>query len=242
MTNPWCDPEHGRRFPEGPTEANPSRDEQMEVLLAIAAAHRGSDPGTWDLQPPGRILDAGCGRGYVAERLLALFPNAKLVGFDFSPEIVEEAQHRLGGRARIVCASFEEDWPAALGEKDFDLIVCVQALHHVPDVLKRVTIGRFVELLRPDGLYLQSDPVALGDAALFPYLKALWNRLRAQQKLPPLPEGYLQGDAEEELEKHGDLLARLDKQLLWLHESGLVAVDCFWKHGNRAIFGGRRLP
>ncbi|HEX5139000.1 MAG TPA: class I SAM-dependent methyltransferase [Planctomycetota bacterium] len=237
MTNPPPDD-----FDGGPTEANPSRTEQIEVLLAIAAAHRVSDPETWDLAPPRKILDAGCGRGGVAERLLALHPLATLVGFDVSPAAAEEAQQRLGGRARIVCASFDEDWPAALPDKDFDLIVCVQALHHVPDVLKRVTLQRFHDLLRPGGLYLQSDPVALGDAAMFPYMKALWNRLRARQKLPPLPEGYLQGDAEEEIEKGGDLLARFDKQLAWLKEAGFLHVDCFWKHGNRAIFLGLRSP
>jgi len=240
MTNPWLDPAHGRGFDGGPTEANPSRLEQLEVLLAIAGAHRVSDPETWDLGPPRRILDAGCGKGHVAERLLAIHPQATLVGFDVSSGMTEEAQRRLGGRARIVCASFEEDWPAALGEKDFDLIVCVQALHHVPDVLKRVTLQRFHDLLRPGGLYLQSDPVALGDAAMFPYTKALWSRLRALHGFSPLPEGYLQGDAEEEIEKQGDLLAKLDKQLAWLREAGFLHSDCFWKHGNRAIFLGLR--
>jgi len=240
MTNPWLDPAREQPFDGGPTEANPSRLEQIEVLMTIAAAHRVSDPDALDLQPPRRILDAGCGKGHVAERLLALHPLATVVGFDVSSEAVAEAQHRLGGRGRIVCASFEEDWPAALGEKDFDLAVCVQAVHHLPHVLKRLTFQRLHDVLRPGGLYLQSDLVALGDALMFPYVKAIWNRLRGQQKLPPLPEGYLQGDAEEEMEKRGDLLAPLDKQLAWLREAGFLHVDCFWKHGNRAIFGGLR--
>jgi tRNA (cmo5U34)-methyltransferase len=242
MTNPPLDPAHARQFPEGPTEANPSREEQIDVLLAIAAAHRVSDPDALDLQPPRRILDAGCGNGNLAERLLAIHPGATLVGFDVSADMAAEAQRRLGGRARIVCASFEEDWPKALGEGDFDLVVCVQALHHVPDIKKRITYQRFRDVLRPGGLYLQSDPLALGDAALFPYVKALWNRLRSLHKFPPLPAGSLQGDAEEDYEKAGDILASLDKQLLWLKEAGFAPVDCFWKHGNRAIFGGLRFP
>jgi len=240
MTNPWLDPAYGRRFEEGATEANPSRTEQIEVLLTVAGAHRISDPDALDLRPPRKILDAGCGKGHVAERLLALHPGATLVGFDVSPAMVEESQRRLGGRARIVCASFEEDWTKALGEGDFDVALCVQALHHVPDVLKRLTYQRFREVMRPGGLYLQSDPVALGDPALFPHVRALWNRLRSLQKYPPLPAGYLQGDAEEEHEERGDLLASLDKQLAWLREAGFLPVDCFWKHGNRAIFGGLR--
>jgi tRNA (cmo5U34)-methyltransferase len=242
MTKERLDPAHGRQFQEGPTEANPSREEQLDVLLAIAAAHRVSDPDALDLEPPRRILDAGCGKGHLAERLLAIHPGATLVGFDVSPELAEEAQLRLGGRARVVCASFEEDWPKALGEGDFDLVVCVQALHHVPDVMKRITYRRFHDVLRPGGLYLQSDPLALGDVALFAYVKALWNRARSIHKFPPLPEGYLQGDAEEDYERAGDLLASLDKQILWLKEAGFAPVDCFWKHGNRAIFGGLRFP
>lgn len=226
MTNPGRDPEHGRHFPEGPTEANPSRPEQIDALVALAAAHR-----------PRRILDAGCGEGFVAERLLEACPDAELVGFDLTPETVAAAQARLGARARIVRASFEEDWGGAVGGP-FDLVVCVQALHHVPDEVKRRTYGGFFEVLRPHGLYLQSDPVGLGDRRLFRYLKALWDRLRMLEKYPPLPAGYGPLDAERDFEKGGDLLADLDDQMAWLRAAGFRPVDCFWRHGNRAIFGG----
>jgi tRNA (cmo5U34)-methyltransferase len=118
----------------------------------------------------------------------------------------------------------------------------VQALHHVSDVQKRLTYQRFHDVLLPGGLYLQSDPVALGDAAVFPHLKTLWNRLRAAANYPPLPEGYMQHDALEEIEKGGDRLAPMEKQLAWLREAGFMHADCFWKYGNRAIFGGFRSP
>lgn len=228
--------------PEGATEANPTRAEQIEVVLTIAGAHQVFDPAALEVQPARKILDAGCGTGHLAERLLAVHRDATLVGFDVSPEVAAAAQRRLGGRARIVCASFAEDWPKAIGERDFDLVVCVQALHRVPDVQKRLSYQRFHDLLRPGGLYLQSDPVALGDAAIFPYVKALWNRLRALGTYAPLPAEYLQGDAEEEIAKRGDLLAPLDKQVAWLKEAGFGNVECFWKHADRAILGGFRFP
>jgi len=225
MTNPWRE---RRDFPAGPTEANPSREEQIDVLVALAAAHH-----------PRRILDAGCGPGHVAERLLAACPDATLVGFDLGPEMVEAAQARLGGRARIVRASFEEDWRDIVGRGPFDLVVCVQALHHVDDDCKRRNYARFFHVLVPGGLYLQSDPIAMGDRRLFPYLKALWDRLRAASGFPPLPPAYAPEDAAREFESRGDHLASLDDQIRWLRD-GFDPVDCFWRHGNRAIFGGVR--
>ena len=226
MTNPWRE---RRDFPAGPTEANPSRDEQIDVIVALASAHR-----------PLRILDAGCGPGHVAERLLAACPDATLVGFDFGPEMVDAARARLGTRATIVRASFEEDWEGAVGDGPFDLVVCVQALHHADDECKRESYARFFRVLEPGGLYLQSDPVAMGDRRLFPHLKALWNLLRCASGFPPLPKDHAPEDAAREFTDRGDHLANLDDQLRWLREAGFRPVDCFWKHGNRAIFGGLR--
>jgi SAM-dependent methyltransferase len=226
VTNPWRDPEHGRRFPAGATEANPSRPEQIEVLLALAAAHR-----------PRRILDAGCGPGFLAERLLAACPGAELVGFDFAEEMVAAAQARLGARARIFRAAFEGDWEGAAGG-GFDLVVCVQAIHHLDDHGKRRGFLGFFRVLRPQGLYLQSDPVGFGDEKLFPLLKALWDRLLAGAGFAPLPEAYGPEEARRDFLARGDLLANLDDQLRWLREAGFDPVECFWRHGNRAIFGG----
>jgi tRNA (cmo5U34)-methyltransferase len=225
VTNPW---RQRRDFPAGPTEANPSRAEQIDIVVALAAASR-----------PRRILDAGCGPGYLAERLLEACPGARLVGFDFSPEAVEAAQARLGARARIVRASFEEDWGGAVGGA-FDLVLCVQALHHVDDTRKRENYARFLRVLEPGGFYLQSDPVAIGDERFFPQLKALWNRLRGTAGFAPLPAAYGPPDAAADLARQGDLLANLDEQLAWLRAAGFRAVECFWRHGNRAIFGALR--
>ncbi len=225
MTNPWRE---RRDFPAGPTEANPSRGEQIDVLVALASAHG-----------PRRILDAGCGPGHVAERLLAACPDASLVGFDFAQEMVEAAQARIGARARIVRASLEEDWGGAVGGP-FDLALCVQALHHVDDDNKRRNCARFFHVLAPGGLYLQSDPIAMGDLRLFPYLKALWDRLRRASGFPPLPVAYAPEDAAREFADRGDHLASLDDQLRWLREAGFDPVECFWRHGNRAILGAIR--
>lgn len=45
-----------------------------------------------DLQPIDRVLDVGCGSGWLVRRLAALAPNGSVVGIDVSDEMVRRAQ------------------------------------------------------------------------------------------------------------------------------------------------------
>ncbi|MDR1708413.1 MAG: malonyl-ACP O-methyltransferase BioC [Candidatus Accumulibacter sp.] len=50
---------------------------------------------TWENEPPARVLDAGCGTGFGAERLRARWPGARLVGVDFAPAMLAAARRAL---------------------------------------------------------------------------------------------------------------------------------------------------
>lgn len=60
-------------------------------------------PALRSLVPPdltgATVVDAGCGSGGQAEWLLDR--GARVIGFDLSPAMVEEARHRCGGRAQF---------------------------------------------------------------------------------------------------------------------------------------------
>ena len=45
-----------------------------------------------DLQPADRVLDVGCGSGWLVRRLAALAPNGSVLGIDVSDEMVRRAQ------------------------------------------------------------------------------------------------------------------------------------------------------
>lgn len=105
-----------------------------------------------DLPPGGRILDAGCGPGLVAEALL--HAGYRAVGVDLSAEMIERARRRcsaFGERAAFEQKSLFD--PSLLGP--FDGAISRFVLHHTPDPL--AFVRRQAELLRPGGVLVLCD-------------------------------------------------------------------------------------
>ncbi|RKD25609.1 malonyl-[acyl-carrier protein] O-methyltransferase BioC [Ammoniphilus oxalaticus] len=48
---------------------------------------------------PQRILEVGCGTGYLTKRLCRLFPNAQITAVDLAPGMLETARARLDGQS-----------------------------------------------------------------------------------------------------------------------------------------------
>ncbi|MHC4933107.1 MAG: class I SAM-dependent methyltransferase, partial [Planctomycetota bacterium] len=125
MTNHrWQDPDVAGRYRGEATPWNPTRPEQIEILFQLIRA-----------APPRRVLDAGCGPGHLAERLLAEYTDIELVAFDYSRTMVSRARERLGERARVLELDLAGEWREV--GSGFDLVVAVQAVHHLADDAKR---------------------------------------------------------------------------------------------------------
>ena len=92
-----------------------------------------------------RVLDAACGPGVYAERLLEA--GAEVDGFDASEARVTAARQRLDGRVRLVTASLDDTLPYENGA--FDRIVCALAIHYAEDRAR--TLDEFARVLRPGG-------------------------------------------------------------------------------------------
>ena len=82
-------------------------------------------------QLPGRVgsaLDVGCGTGDLA-RLLALRAQ-RVHGIDADPGITARARELTPAAAPVTYTA--ADAPAGLGERSYDVITCVAAVHHLP--------------------------------------------------------------------------------------------------------------
>ncbi|MEH7880154.1 class I SAM-dependent methyltransferase [Rhizobium laguerreae] len=90
------------------------------------------------------VLDAGCGGGAHAAALLER--GAVVTGIDASAGMLEIAQRRLEGRARLLTADLNEALPFA--DKAFDLILASLVMHYLPDWSK--PLSEFNRLL-PEG-------------------------------------------------------------------------------------------
>lgn len=102
---------------------------------------------------PLRLLEIGCGPG----RNLDYMPgNVTYVGCDLSSKYINHAKKRYGDQASFHCLSV-----ADLGDldlEDFDIVMCVGALHHLSDDLVRTLCRETARVLKDDGFFLALEP------------------------------------------------------------------------------------
>ncbi|MCS5733742.1 methyltransferase domain-containing protein [Herbiconiux daphne] len=98
-----------------------------------------------ELTPPAgaRVVDAGCGEGFVTRLIAELPPVAAVVGFDPSPLMIARAREGRHPGVDFV----EGDVTTFVADDPFDLAVSLNALHWVPDSVAALT--RLHDAVRP---------------------------------------------------------------------------------------------
>lgn len=105
---------------------------------------------------PAVVVDLGCGDGPLTLSLAERWPDARVVGLDQSPQMLEAARgHDTGGRAEWVQTSAEAWDPASVGAP-IDVFVSNAALQWVPGHLD--LLPRWVEALAPGGWFALQVP------------------------------------------------------------------------------------
>jgi 2-polyprenyl-3-methyl-5-hydroxy-6-metoxy-1,4-benzoquinol methylase len=93
------------------------------------------------LQRP-RILEVGCGTGWLTEKLCAL---GEVTAIDLSPQAIEVARQRKVPAELIAGDFFDVQFARA----PFDVVVCVETLFYVED--QPAFVAKLATLLRPGG-------------------------------------------------------------------------------------------
>lgn len=101
---------------------------------------------------PARILDVGCGEGYITGEIKHAFPNADVHGMDYSLSAVRKAHADFPEVSFSVADAMKSPYPAG----PFDVAVFNNLWEHVTDPIGLV--GRAKEVLRPDGYVIISTP------------------------------------------------------------------------------------
>lgn len=106
-----------------------------------------------------RALDAGCGNGRFAAVLNSLGRRIRYTGVDANASLLERAEDLVAGLAHVDATFLQADlatrtWTTQLGEPppQFDLVVCLSTLQHMPGQALRSEVMRTLAgLLAPHG-------------------------------------------------------------------------------------------
>jgi len=78
----------------------------------------------YDLKPNSRILDIGCGKGYLLYDLSQRMPEAEIYGLDISNYAIDNAKPEIKQNIKKGCAT-NLPWP----DDFFDLVISINTLH-----------------------------------------------------------------------------------------------------------------
>ena len=234
----WEIEENAKYFLESEREAVPSSDLQLDIMASIIQQWHSS---------PSKLLDLGCGDGILGRFMITCFPEVEAVFVDFSDPMLDAARASLSHvpNAEILKADFSTpQWLEPVEpHKPFDTIISGFAIHHQPDQRKQELYREICELLTPGGVFLNLEHVKSSTPAvenLFEeyFIEHLHNfqlRTNPQTSREIVADGFRNRHDKEE-----DLLAPVETQCEWLREIGFKDVDCFFKHFEIGLFGGRK--
>jgi 2-polyprenyl-3-methyl-5-hydroxy-6-metoxy-1,4-benzoquinol methylase len=105
-----------------------------------------------------RVLDVGCGRGRILNRLAELFPASEFLGLDLSEDAIAYARaeaSRKGLRNARFAARDMSDFDRTAETERFDFITTFDAVH---DQAQPINVLRGIyRALTPEGVYLMQD-------------------------------------------------------------------------------------
>jgi tRNA (cmo5U34)-methyltransferase len=219
---------------DDPIARHPTRGEQLDILTnALAGIVRESGGVN-----SSRVLDIGCGTGFVAHGLMAKAPGVVVDGVDLSQDALDAAQTNLESSAGTftgVCGDLMAVEDITLPASGYDVVYSCLTFHDLTDEGKQAVFGWVAKALRPGGYFLLYDRLRLTSSALFPLQRSIWSQIEARHGVAMRSADSF--DAYCEDLKVGNSPASLVDYMAWFEAAGFDAT-CLHVHGNIALLGG----
>jgi len=104
----------------------------------------------------GRVLDFGCGPGYLLERMMQRGISCE--GVDFSARSVKEATERLGVEPLFRRALLADSLPVGLEPESYDVVFLVETAEHLLHDELDATLAEIHRIARVDGTLVLTTP------------------------------------------------------------------------------------
>ncbi len=122
-----------------------------------------------EVPPKGEVLDVGCGYGTFCIILSEKRPKIKITGLDLDKNRVIIARNRIKNLNIELLNADATNFEIV---KNFDIIICLDLIHHIPYENHAPMLNNLKKHLKKDGL------LVVKDMDNKPFYKYLWNYLQ----------------------------------------------------------------
>lgn len=103
-----------------------------------------------------RLLDIGCGHGYLLEQIFQKFPKSLLQGVEINPDLYEQARERGLQKVDFFCLNFT-DYEIPIKNK-FDFVITERVLTDVNNLESRSKVLKNIsDSLKKNGIYIMIE-------------------------------------------------------------------------------------
>jgi tRNA (cmo5U34)-methyltransferase len=232
----WSDSGFAKEYRDNADIYIVERNRLTEIMKSFYRFFAGTDQGN-------KILDLGCGDGIITQQLHEIDTSISAVLIDASGYMLDKAKERLRGLENIhyVQASFQELLSKGIPGGMFDIAVSSQAIHHLTMEEKKRLFKKIYTSLQSGAYFLNIDVVIAQTDSLENWYMKLWQEwIDVKVVSSGKDDVSFQDIVRRYKEAEENKPDTLDDQLNALKDIGFKEVDCFYKYGIFAVYGGRK--
>ena len=167
-----------------------------------------------------KLLDLGCGTGLELHEIFKKIPDLEVTGIDLTKAMIDKLKSNFPNKNMNLILGSYFDVP--FGEKEFDIAISFQTMHHFTHERKVVLYKKIRKALKSGGMYIECDYIAKNGAEEN-YLFSELNRIRKEQNINKYEF------------VHFDTPCTVENQIEMFKSAGFKESKKVWQKGQTAI-------